>query len=165
MDTFFDRCDNYIEKLFRENYMDMVRFAAAALSDNTLAEDVVQETFLTAFHKQAQLMESPSPRGWLFVTLKNKIKNACKAQKRMMEILQPLSELYAKNTEPDISVSVLYRGIIDDSSFQLLTWIYCDRITCHEAAERLDITIPACKKRLQRAREKLLAAYSKSFLE
>lgn len=65
----------------------MEYYAARFFKNQDLAQDVVQETFLIAQAKIEQVMESPSPKGWLFNTLKNVIGNTYKQQKRLANMI------------------------------------------------------------------------------
>lgn len=49
----------------------MVQYAARATGDEHLAEDLVQETFLTAMGKIDKVFAHPNPAGWLFRTLQH----------------------------------------------------------------------------------------------
>ena len=77
-----------LEQLFRENYEGMLYTATAYFSANAapgssvhhLAEDAVQETFITAWEKCSDLLSSSSPKGWLYKTLKNIAKNIVRTE-------------------------------------------------------------------------------------
>lgn len=81
----YDQCDRLvmkmetrekqlIDRLYDEQYEQLLMYAQAVLSDVALAEDAVQETFRIACHKAGSLAASPNPPGWLFQTLRNTIK-------------------------------------------------------------------------------------------
>lgn len=144
----------FLNQLILDNYKDLERFAAKQLKDRDSAKDAVQTTFLVAQKKINDLIASPSPRGWLFNTLKNIIGNMMKQQKRFLEVLIPIADCN-ETDEIRFSIEAKYRGMVDDESLQILIWIYCDDCTYKEVADRLGIELSACKKRVQRAKEKL----------
>ena len=152
-----------LRELFLQNYSDLVRFAAAALSSEDLAQDVVQDTFLVAQIRIDRLRASESPRAWLFATLKNIIGNVYKHQKVLYNLLDTGPERDVA-VEPAAPVRLEYRGLIDQGDLDLLVWIYCEGCSYQQAADRLQISLSACKKRIQRARERLAEAYQKEFL-
>ncbi|HMQ77357.1 MAG TPA: sigma-70 family RNA polymerase sigma factor [Flavobacteriales bacterium] len=51
----------------------LLSHARARLNDQTLAEDLVQQTFLAAWEGRTRFAGESSPRTWLFSILKNKI--------------------------------------------------------------------------------------------
>ena len=51
----------------------LVSYARARLNDHSLAEDLVQQTFLAAWEGRARFAGESSPRTWLFGILNNKI--------------------------------------------------------------------------------------------
>ena len=63
-----------------------------------------------------------------------------------------------------ISVNDMYAGLIDDEALSLLIWIYCEDASYQDAADRLGISLQACKKRIQRAKLALKRAIEKNNL-
>ncbi len=61
-------------------------------------------------------------------------------------------------------VNEMYAGLIDEETLSLLIWIYCEGTSYQEAAERLGISLNACKKRIQRAKIALKRAIEKNNL-
>lgn len=61
-------------KLWVDNYADsMFTFAASRVSNNDVAEDLVQDTFLAALKASAHFKGDASEKTWLFSILKRKI--------------------------------------------------------------------------------------------
>ena len=151
------------KNLFCANYADLLRYALAVTGSPELAEDLVQETFLLAQEKIGDVLRSPNPRGWLVRALRNIIGNAMQRKRLLMEKIVPDAVIDAQ-TDQVLCVSDLYAGLIDQEALTLLIWVYCEDMTCQEAADRLGITRSACKKRIQRAKEALRAAIEKNNL-
>lgn len=150
----------FLEKLFLENYSSMEYYAARFFKNQDLAQDVVQETFLIAQAKIEQVMESPSPKGWLFNTLKNVIGNTYKQQKRLANMI-PIEDCELP-TDMEISVETTYQSMISSEDLQILIWVYCEGWPYADVAEKLHIGLDACKKRIQRARLRFKAAFEKN---
>ncbi len=55
----------------------------------------------------------------------------------------------------EIDTDLQYHGMISDADFELLKMIYLEKHTFLEAAKHFGISLEACKKRVQRAREAL----------
>jgi hypothetical protein len=60
--------DAFCEQLYRENFQYIRSLAGCRLNDKTLADEVVQLTFLTAFHNIQKLQADPAPLTWLLRT-------------------------------------------------------------------------------------------------
>lgn len=150
----------FLEKLFLENYSFMEYYATRFFRNQDLAQDVVQDTFLIAQAKIDRLMESESPKGWLFNTLKNVIGNTYKQQKRLADMVS-IDDCDIPTTT-ELSVEATYHSMIPEEDLQLLIWVYCEERPYSEVAQRLGISLAACKKRIQRARLKFRAAFDKN---
>lgn len=145
-----DSKNKFLEKLFLENYSCMEFYATRFFNNQDLAQDVVQETFLIAQAKIDHLMASASPRGWLFNTLKNVIGNTYKQQKRLTRMV-PIQNCEIPTTM-ELSVEATYQALVSAEELQILIWVYCDGLPYAQVADRLGISLSACKKRIQRAR-------------
>jgi len=61
---------------------ELYRFAIIKVSDNGLAQDLVQETFLSALQAKAQFRGESSEKTWLMAILKNKITDHFRKSKK-----------------------------------------------------------------------------------
>ena len=146
-----------IEQLFLEMYDKLLMYARYALPESSLAEEAVQETFQIACQKPESLQESPNPKGWLVNTLKNTIRNIKHNRANAERILAQYLHVPDDRTysEDELNLSVLYEDIVDTEEFKMLKEFAIDGRSHLEMATARGITINACKKRLQRAKEKL----------
>ena len=148
----------YIDRLYREMYHSLYAYACGILGNQYLAEESVQETFRIACDKPKELMVCPKPKGWLMETLKNVMRNA-ERKRAMMEkyiaALEPavFDRLVSRDCGDD--VDLLYSGLISKKEFYLLKRVDIEGYTMLEMAEELGINVETCKKRAQRAREKM----------
>jgi RNA polymerase sigma-70 factor (ECF subfamily) len=62
--------ERFFEQLFIEMRSKLIRFAEAKIADKQTAEDIVEETFKTAWQKIDELAASENPHGWLINALK-----------------------------------------------------------------------------------------------
>lgn len=72
------------EKFFYIYYPALLQFARRELKSNELADDVVQDVFVSLWVKRQQIMPGNSMKGYLFTILKNKILNAVRTQKNII---------------------------------------------------------------------------------
>lgn len=147
-----------IEQLYLRMYDRLFAYARSTLRNDSLAEEAVQETFRIACQKPEDLLNSPRPEGWLINTLKNVMSNMIRSRAIANRIL---SEYIAAQT-PEFSESVdgirfeiLYENISEMEEFQLIKEMAVDGLSHLEMAEKRGISVAACKKRVQRAKETL----------
>ena len=145
-----------IEKLYLEMCEMMVCYARCSFKEESLAEEAVQNTFQIACQKPDQLCESVNPKGWLVNTLKFTIRN----MKRSREHTQMLLSLVEQDesvtySEDRLPLHLMYEDISDTDDFKLLVEMAIDGRSHLEMATARGISVDACKKRVQRAKEAL----------
>lgn len=147
-----------IDRLYRDMFHSLYAYAYGILSNQCLAEESVQETFRIACGKPKELIACPKPKGWLVEVLKNVIRNA-QRKRAMLEkyiaTLEPadLDRLVSPDCGGD--VDLMYSDLISPAEFHLLKRVDIEGYTMLEMAEELGINVETCKKRAQRAREKM----------
>lgn len=148
----------FMEQIYLEMFNGMKSYAAANLPCEALAEEAVQETFRIACMKREEFCSSPNPKGWLVQTMKNVIRNT----QRTLESANRLYTIYVASkgaelvfSEDRISLDVLYGNISDTEEFRLIKEMAVDGKSHLEIARSRGISVNNCKKRMQRAREKL----------
>lgn len=147
-----------IEALYMELYDRLKVYADNLLSSEALAEEAVQETFRIACQKPESVFTSPNPQGWIFNTLKFTIRNIRSSQASAQRLLEryALTQSQELTGSPDhIDVDILYENVADSEEFQILKEFAIEKRSHEEMATKRGITISACKKRVQRAKEKL----------
>lgn len=146
-----------IERLFMEMYDNLLTYARCSLKEEALAEEAVQETFRIACQKADNLQASSNPQGWLVNTLKNTIRNIKRNRDHIQRILAQYQQAHSGDSvsEDMLSLSALYGGITETEEFKLLKEFAVDGRSHLEMATDRGITVNACKKRLQRAKEHL----------
>lgn len=147
-----------MEGLYLRMHDLLFAYARSIIKEEALAEEAVQETFQVACKKPKQLLNSENPEGWLVNTLKFVLRNMKYQQEQTQRLLSKYLLEYAPSsifTEDTVRVEVLYGDIADLAEFQLLKAMYIDGHSHLEIAQREGITISACKKRIQRAKETL----------
>ena len=147
-----------IAQLYMELFPQMTAYANSALGNRALAEEAVQEPFRIACMKPEQLCDSPNPRGWLFNTLKYVIQNTRKIRNRAINLLAEYTahrEVSPSWSEDAINPDVLYEDVLNSEEYQLLKAYALEGKSLLELAQARGITLNACKKRLQRAKEML----------
>lgn len=152
-----------ILELHGEMHNSLYIYAKAALGNNALAEEAVQETFRIACGSPNKLLTSSNPNGWLMEALKYVIRNIRRNRARLSNLMTAAIPLEAVASEPsrqDMEFNAMCEEYVGEEDYRLLRMVTLDKYTMLEASQELGITVEACKKRVQRARKKL-----KNFLE
>lgn len=159
-----DRTKEALDSLYKANYKCLYQIALNAVHNPDNAMDLVQETFKIACEKSNECLSSPNPHGWLVIAIGHVIGNYIQKQPNIMKYIVPLAD-WDQPTEMLISVAKKYEGLIESETLSLLIWVYCQERPYQEIADKLDISLSACKKRIQRAKEKFRTEYEKKFIK
>lgn len=155
-----DNQRSFIEELYIEMYYPLSAYAISALNDRSLTKEAVQDTFRIACAKADDFLSSSNPRGWLFNTLKYVIKNMVRNRARRLDNMIVSSFDFDENTvvkdTNTSNIDFLYSDIVDSTEYKLLKRIALDKYTMLDAAQELGISVETCKKRVQRAKKKLI---------
>lgn len=147
-----------IEQLYLELFDRMMAYARSSLRSESQAEEAVQETFRIACMKPDELSASPNPRGWLLNTLKFTIQNKKRCDDNTNRLLTDYIASQSREiavSEDKVSLEVLYGNIAELDEFKLLQEMAVDGKSQLEMAQDRGISLSACKKRVQRAKEML----------
>ena len=147
-----------ISELYLELYDRLMIFARNSLESESLAEEAVQEAFRIACQKPEALFNSPNPQGWLVLTLKNTIRNIRRNRATAKRIVGAylLEQVESVAVHEDtISLKMQYQDLADSEEFKLLYEMAIEGRSHTEMAQARGVTVSACKKRVQRAKELL----------
>lgn len=145
-----------IESLFLEMHDILKSYSLSILRDESLAEEAVQETFQVACLRPEALFESPNPKGWLVNTLKFTLHNMIRSREisqRLLSKYQAMQTEAMSFSEDKVSLEVLYQNIANTEEFKLIKEMVIDGKSHLEIAKSRGISVAACKKRVQRAKE------------
>lgn len=147
-----------IAQLYLEMYDMLVTYARCSFKEESLAEEAVQETFQIACQKPDKLCESLNPKGWLVITLKFTIRNMKRSRENARQLLS--SYLIAQKecatfSEDKMCLQVMYEDVAHTEEFKLIKEMAIDGKSHLEMASARGISVDACKKRVQRAKETL----------
>jgi len=147
-----------IERLYLQLYPLLFEYARSSLSSDSLAEEAVQDTFRIVCQKPEAMINSPNPEGWIMNTLKNVLKNTIRNQNISRRILL---DYFASNinditvTNDRVELEILYEDVADLEEFKMVKAMALEGKSYLEMSQDLGISMAACRKRMQRARETL----------
>ena len=148
----------FLEALFRARYFSMLQYAISSLGHHGLAEEAVQECFRIAWTKIDSLMASENPNVWIHLTLKNVIRNIRKKQNYEFRLTNEyISHLETSKTfsTSNVDLELEYGGIITTESWEMLK-LSIEGYSCNDIAKKYGKSPDACKKQIQRSKQKLL---------
>lgn len=156
--------DALFDALYLEMYDMLLVYATQALDrHHALAEEAVQDTFRICWIKFDYVIALDNQKGWLLGTLKNVILNIRRSQARSINLLLRLQSNSGSMTAPDeLDFETEHQDLADDPDYQLLKELALDQRTITEIAQKQGITVIACKKRIQRAKERLKKYFEKN---
>lgn len=144
-----------IEEFYLEMYNRLFIYARSALDNESLAEEAIQETFRIVCMKPEDLLSSPNPKGWIVNTLKYTVQNMRRNRDKANVLL---TQYLAANgsiafSEDRIRLEVTYENVARSEEFSLIKEMAVDGRSHLEMAQSRGISVAACKKRVQRAKE------------
>lgn len=151
------------ERLFEENHKKMRGMASLFFSEEGapyssvqhLAEDAVQETFLTAWEKRDALFASKSPEGWLYITLRYIVKNVARAEWTLFRHFTHLSVESDSLSQEDDHILLELQSCVSEDEYRLLKRLYLERATYSEISSEMGISEAALAMRVRRIKDKI----------
>jgi len=148
--------NDLIEQLYKEMYQQMMAYGLTIFKDEELAREAIQEAFKIACSKPTELFSSKNPNGWMVKTLRNVISNIKREQRKTSSMFVSYmtweKNISLTNTE---YTDIHYSDLLDPDEYNLVKMIAIQQYKIQDAADMLGISREACKKRYQRAKEKM----------
>lgn len=140
----------------------LTRYVRSKVDDN-VAEDIVHDILLRIFKHQDRLLAADEPMAWIYTVAKNRITDHYRYQSRLNTVSSDVSqeELIDDNdslSSIDEDFSQCLRPLLDrlDAKYsEALLLADFDEMKQAEAAALLEISLPAMKSRIKRARDQL----------
>ena len=135
----------------------MFRVAFRLTGNQTLARELVQETYLSAWKSISGLKDKDKMRGWLFAILRNQYSKLIRAEARSTPTTEHLDSVAVYEKPVDQTQQVVQAAIeeLDENHKLPLLLVSMEGMSVEEAAEALGIPRGTVLSRLHRAREKL----------
>ncbi len=160
------------DSFLARHYLAMARFAGAMARSPTVAEDALQDAFVSAWRGAAGYRGPATPRAWMYAIVRNAV--ARQFRRKVGEDEVPLEQLgadagwgdavtgdrVARAIEDRDRVSKAIRKLSPDSQ-EVLLLVDVEGLALEEASLALDVTVAAVKSRLHRARLRFVAELKK----
>lgn len=145
------------EKLLAEVSSGVERFVRYRLPNQTDADDVLQEVYLSAYRKFPQLKNRDAFKPWIISIARNKCNDYFREKATQMEIsIEELSQQELSAGRLGISVVHTVRETLDrlgDKDKQILYLYFWKELPQTEIAKLLDIPVGTVKSRLHTAKQ------------
>ena len=144
--------NTFITSIFQREHPILIRLAYRLTGSKELAEDLCQDTFFLATLRYDELINHPSPGGWLTLTLVNLVKNdRRKAENRLARI--PVDEVVnrLRASEPTGSIEELLPVQLSRDDRQILVWRFEYQMDYQDIAEKLGVSEGTARMRVFRA--------------
>jgi RNA polymerase sigma-70 factor (ECF subfamily) len=150
------QCD--IHSIYQQYSTHLLAFIRQQIKDESTAEDILQEVFLKAMESCLRDTEIRNLKSWLFFVARNTIVDYFRLQNKIIQeedyinLNHMNSPVFQQILSEDISDMI---NLLPDEYGLPLKLSDIDGIPQKEIAERLNISLPGAKSRIQRARKKL----------
>ncbi len=153
-----------VQELVNSFYSDVYRFAYRLSGNQTDAEDLTQQTFLTACRKLHQIRNLSKSRAWLFTIVRNAF---LKTQRHTETELSTFEEMVVAVEEPaelnlqfdEEALEIALGGMPETYRTPILLY-YFEEIGYKEIAEMLEVPIGTVMSRLSRGKQYLRSQLS-----
>jgi RNA polymerase sigma-70 factor (ECF subfamily) len=122
------------------------------------ADDLLQEVFLKALRQGARFCSVDNARAWLFQVARNTLADRLRVAREHIPLPD---ELPIPEVEPSPRVDDLAQCLprvlaeLSEADREAITWCDIDGLSQQALADRLGISLPGAKSRIQRARVRL----------
>ena len=119
---------------------------------------MVQDAFRIACSQIGEVMNSQNPQGWMMNTLKYVLLSYLRNRAKYAALISRYTteqEQLGSSYSMEMDIDVLYGDLLDSADYKLLKRYYLEDKSLKLIADEDNITLEACKKRLQRARKRL----------
>ena len=154
---------DWFRGVYAETYRPLLAYARRRV-DRATADEVVAETFLTAWRRRDDVPDG-SERLWLFGVARNVVRNASRSNRRRraaqdrLRIVAPTESVDPVAFETDERAALLRTALaaLPVSDREILMLVAWEELSHAEIAQTLDISANAVAIRIHRARKRLSA--------
>lgn len=148
-----------IHELVERHYAEVYRYALRLCGSAAEADDLVQEAFLTAHSKGAQIRDLQGARAWLYAVVRNAylklLRSPARKRSRALEqIPEPVIADEAHTLNLEFDAEALHRALqeLHEEYRAPLVLYYFGELSYREIAEQMQVPIGTVMSRLSRAK-------------
>lgn len=147
--------DPWFDSLYRNNADKLFKIANYTLHNPSVAEDLVQDTFMILLIKRAEVETYDHPEAFLLDVMRKRIGN--ELQKAAHKREEPMTDKHKSIAAPETNrerVEDIFPEWLTEQERQILIWRAEDGLSFREIACRLGCSEHACHARMYRLRGK-----------
>ncbi len=150
--------------VYEAHYDDIWRYCYRRAGDRAQAEDLLAETFATAWQKVNQIPQENEALPWLYAVAYNHMRNGWRQSKQRQNLAEKLRNEASTDADPLDPADYAAGGIglvreaifsLSDTDREVLMLTSWERLSHRQIAEVLNITENAVSIRAHRAKQKL----------
>lgn len=142
---------------WNDHQTELRHFLRGHLKESSMSDDLLQEVFLKAMREGPAFCELDNPRGWLFRVAKNALTDSYRLRKSWAPVPDQLPD-GQDSSDPVVELDVCIRAALPalgNDDREILEACDLGPLSQEEYARRRDLSLPAAKARIRRARERL----------
>jgi len=159
--------EDAVEQLIRQYETGVFRLALSVVGDQTEANEVTQETFISALRSLPSYQEKQSFKAWLYIIALNHSRSHLRKRKILERLRTTLTSIFQVETQKQISPeealiqsekeAVIWNSLnqLDERHRIVVVLRYFHELSIAEISEILSVNEGTIHSRLHNAREKL----------
>ena len=147
-----------IENIWREFSANLKQFILKRISDESIAEDILQEVFVKIHSRIETLEDIGRLQGWIYQIARNTIIDHYRSKKAMAVLPEELKSLENSDNNDVVGVLPCIEAMVDrlpEKYRQAVILTTYQGLTQKEMGKKLGLSLSGAKSRSQRAKEKL----------
>ena len=145
-------------RAWHDHQAELRHFLLGQLQEPAASDDLLQEGFLKAMREGRSFCELENPRSWLFRVVRNALTDHHRLKKHWVPVPEHLSDNRRERADPVTELDVCIRAALPALSHEdrdILEACDLELQRQEEYALKRDISLPAAKARIRRARARL----------
>ncbi|MBS3803766.1 MAG: sigma-70 family RNA polymerase sigma factor [Oleiphilaceae bacterium] len=145
-------------RAWHDHQAELRHFLLGRLKEPALSDDLLQDVFLKAMREGQSFCELENPRSWLFRVARNALTDSHRLRKTWVPVSDHLPDNRGDIADPVTGLAVCIRAVLPalgNEDRDILEACDLGPLSQDEYAVRKDISLPAAKARIRRARERL----------
>lgn len=143
-------------ELIKHFHQPLLHYAIRLCGEQELAQDAVQETWISTTKKLRKLNDPKAFQYWLYKTLKWRITDAVRKNPQTEAITFDITSQYSEVNNDDLSVLIAKLPLIEQEVIHLF---YLAELKLTDIANIQNVPVGTVKSRLNRARNQLKVIY------
>jgi RNA polymerase sigma-70 factor, ECF subfamily len=151
-----------LDQIWRDYHNGLLGFIRRRVGDAVLAEDILQDVFVKAHSRLDTLADAGRIQSWLYQIARNTIIDYHRTSKASESLPDEMAQQPEHNDEEWRELGKCVLPMIDslpEGYREALLLAEIEGLPLKEVAQRLDLSLPGAKSRIQRGRDRLKRAF------